>query len=77
MTTKSLAEMTVEELKELITQVVDQRLINSKHPSKLVDKQRLQEIFAAIDRHIIVPLPGEPTGSEMIIEERNQWRQGM
>jgi hypothetical protein len=69
--------MTVEELKALIAEVVDERLrlwLLHKQP---VDKRRLQEIFDSIDRHMITPPPGAPTGSEMIIEERNRWRKGM
>lgn len=54
--------MTVEELKALIAEVIDERLQSWLQPVKPVDKRRLQEIFDSIDRHTIAPPPEHQRG---------------
>lgn len=55
---------------------IDERLQHGQ-PPVTKDSRSVQEILAAMDRIRIKPQPGEPTFSEMIIEERKRWRQGM
>jgi hypothetical protein len=75
---KKVADLTVAELRTLITQIVDERLILwLQEPPRLVDSEDLQKIFESIDSHMWTPPPGAPTGSEMIIAEREKWRQPM
>jgi hypothetical protein len=75
---KKVADLTVAELRTLITQIVDERLILwLQEPPRLVDPEDLQKIFESIDNHIWTPPPGAPTGSEIIIAEREKWRQPM
>ncbi|MBD2183120.1 hypothetical protein H6G03_18975 [Planktothrix sp. FACHB-1375] len=69
--------MTVEELKAIITQVVDERLRQERQSSIPAKKRSLQEVMESVDRHRWTPPPGTPTGSEMIIAEREKWRQPM
>lgn len=75
METFRISEMTVDELKALIAQVVDERLYQTKLST--VNQPHLREILASIDRHQWTPPPKSPTGSEMIIAERDRWRNGM
>lgn len=77
MADQKVSDMTVEELKALIAEVVDERLKLWLMPVKPVDKQRLKKTLENIDRIRWTPPPGSPTLSEMIIEERERWRQGM
>lgn len=78
MTPPKVAEMTLEELKVVVANVVDERLRDrSIPPVKMLDPRKLQEVFDSIDLNLITPRSGESTGSEMILEEREQWRKGM
>lgn len=74
---KRVADLTVKELKALIAQVLDERLQNGQQHHLKKDTRSTQEILESIASNRIERLPGEPTLCEMIIEERNQWRQGM
>jgi hypothetical protein len=74
---KKVADLTVAELRTLITQIVDERLILWVQPPHPKDTRSPQEILAAMDRLRWTPPPGAPTGSEMIIAEREKWRQPM
>ncbi len=75
MQAQTVAEMTIAELKDLIRQVVDDRLRRQQPEPK--DERSVQEILRSMEEHRWTPPPGTPTASQMIIEERNQWRQGM
>ncbi|GET40509.1 hypothetical protein [Microseira wollei] len=74
---KKVADLTVAELRTLITQIVDERLILWVQPPHPKNTRSPQEILAAMDRLRWTPPPGAPTGSEMIIAEREKWRQPM
>ncbi len=64
--------MTVEELKALIAEVVDERLRNWLWRTEPVDKHRLKEIFDSIDRHMWTPQPGTPSTLELLREDRDR-----
>ena len=70
-----IADMTIADLTQLIQQVVKEQL--SQQQSNANDARSVQEILASIDRHRWTLSPGTPTASQLIIEERNQWRQGL
>ncbi|UBF24990.1 hypothetical protein K9N68_25620 [Kovacikia minuta CCNUW1] len=74
MQTQKVTDMTIEELKDLIQHIVDERL---QQQAQSNDSQSVQEILRAIEQHRWTPPPGTPKASQMIIEEREQWRQGM
>jgi hypothetical protein len=69
METKLVTDMTVDELKTLITEIVDERLRNSE-PKR--EKRSLQEIFNSIARHRWTPPPGAKTSLELLREDRDQ-----
>ncbi len=71
---QKVVDMTVDDLKELIRQVVKEQLQNQPPPK---DTRSVAEILQSIEQHRWTPPPGTPTASQMIIEEREQWRQGM
>lgn len=67
-----VSDMTVEELKALIAEVVDERLrlwLLRKQP---VNKSRFKEIFDSIDCHRVTPPPGTPSTLEMLREDRDR-----
>ena len=70
-----VADMTVDDLKQLIREVVNEQL--QKQPPKATDPRSVKEILQSIEQHRWTPPSGTPKASEMIIEEREQWRQGM
>ncbi|MBC6479034.1 MAG: hypothetical protein EBE86_002645 [Hormoscilla sp. GUM202] len=70
-----IADLTVEELKALIAEVVDERMRYWRKP--VVDKVALKKLMDSIDSHRWTAPPGSPTLSQMIIEEREKWRQPM
>lgn len=76
MADRQVADMTTEELKALITEVIDERLQTWLMPGKHVDRQRLEKTLETINHIRWTPPPGTPTLSEMLVEERNRWRQG-
>ena len=69
MENKRVTDMTVEELKALIVEVVDERLRNKEQRS---EKRSLQEIFDSIDRHRWTPPPGAKTSLELLREDRDR-----
>jgi hypothetical protein len=74
MVSQKIADMTVEELKDLIQQVVDERL---SQPPAASHGSAVLAILKTIEQRRWTPASGTPKASQMIIEERNQWRQGM
>ncbi len=76
MLSPKVADMTVADLKALIRQVVREELQGQQSPPA-IDVDKVREVMASIDRHRWTPPPGTPTASQRIIEEREQWRQGM
>lgn len=69
---KAVADLTMEEFKAIIVQVVDERLKQEKHLSIPVKKRSLQEVMAAMDRIRWTPPPGSPSVVEMIREDRDR-----
>lgn len=75
MTSPKLADLTLPELEGLITKIVRQQLRQPAPPQ--LTPQQLQELFAAVDRDRWTPPPGTPKLSDLIAEDREQWRRGM
>jgi hypothetical protein len=74
MTAERVVDLTMDELKTMIAQVVDERLGQGEPLENVVKKRSLQEIMDSVDRHRWTPPSGSPTGSEMIREERQKWQ---
>ena len=72
-----IAELTIEELKALIAEVVDERLQLWQKPQSPQKMRSPKDILERMDRIRLKSKPGEPTLSQMIIEERNKWREVM
>jgi len=70
-----VTDLTIDDLKRLIQQVIDERL--QHHPPVAKDVSSIQNILAAIEQHRWTPPPGVPKASQLIIEERDQWQQDM
>jgi len=62
MTTSNITEMTIDDIKALIIEVVDDRLRNWSQPSR--DTRSLEEILAAMDGLRWTP-PPSPTTTEL------------
>jgi hypothetical protein len=68
MVTQKVADLTVEELESLVTEIVDQQL---QKLFKKADPRSLEEIFDSIDRHRWTPPPGSPSTLELLREDRD------
>ncbi len=66
MSAQRVADMTIEELKTLITQIVGEQLYASPK-----DDRALEEVLAAMDRIRWTPPAGSKTTLEMIREDRD------
>lgn len=77
MIAQKISDMTLHDLQELVVKLIDERLQECSSTCSPVKTQRMQEVFNTIDQYLITPSSEEPTGSEMILEERQQWRNGM
>lgn len=71
MQTQKVADMTVEELKALINELVDER-INHLQTPKPIDKDKLKQVMESIERHRWTPPPGTPSVVEMLREDRDR-----
>jgi hypothetical protein len=71
MGTERVADMTLEELKGLIAQIVDERIRQGEQPQRPKEKRSVQEILEAMDRLRWTPPPGSPSVVEMIREDRD------
>jgi len=75
----TIAHMTVEELQQLITFTVEQRLSAllgqfdlSDFETDEAENRPLDEIRASIEQHRWTPPPGTPSVTEMLREDRDQ-----
>ncbi len=69
METKLVKDMTVDELKAIISSIVDERLRGQEQSGA---KRSLQEIFDSIDRHRWTPPPGAKSSLELLREDRDR-----
>lgn len=67
MNTQRVADMTIDELKTLVTQIEDERLHSSSK-----DDRTLEEVLAAMDQIRWTPAAGSKTALEMIREDRDR-----
>ncbi|KAB2902380.1 MAG: hypothetical protein F9K27_17075 [Anaerolineae bacterium] len=63
--------MTMEELKQLIEEIVDQRLAALLEQDE-TDTRTMEEIFASIERNRWTPPPGTKSSQELLREDRDR-----
>ncbi|MFB2893335.1 hypothetical protein ACE1CI_10520 [Aerosakkonemataceae cyanobacterium BLCC-F50] len=68
---KRVSDLTIEEFKALMTEIIDERLRQWRQPQTVVDKEALKKTFESIDRHRWTPPPGAKSTLEMIREDRD------
>lgn len=77
----TIANMTLEELKQLIDEAVDRRLKqllgefeideDEFFPDEEPDTRSLEEVYASIDRNMWTPPPGAKSSLELLREDRD------
>ena len=68
-----IADLTIDELKALIAEVVDDRMMRYwRQPEPVIDKVALKKTLESIDRHMWTPPPGSPSVVEMLREDRDR-----
>ena len=72
MTSKQAAELTIEELKSMILEVVDARLKNSQNQKNPQNKRSVREVLDSIASHRWTPPPGSPSVVEMLRGDRDK-----
>ena len=65
-----VTDMTVDDLKALIAEIVDARLQSWQQRPR--DTRSVDEILAAMDRLRWTPSPGSPTTTELLREDRDR-----
>ncbi len=70
MTERRVAEMTLETLKEFVTEIVDERLKLRQHLKQ--NGRSVEEALAAMDRIRWAPPTDAPTTLELLREDREQ-----
>ena len=70
MVAAKIGEMTVDDIKCLIAEVVDERLRNCWQQSR--DTRSIEEVLAAMDRWRWTPPPGSTSTTELLREERDR-----
>ncbi|MFB2881317.1 hypothetical protein [Floridanema aerugineum] len=68
---KRVSDLTIEEFKTLVYDLVDERLQHWQPTQKPVKKRSLKEILDSIDRHRWTPPPGAKSTWEMLREDRD------
>ena len=67
-----IADLTIDELRALISSVVDERMRYWRQPEPVIDKVALKKTLESIDRHMWTPPPGAPSVVEMLREDRDR-----
>ncbi len=77
MAPKKVGDMTTKELESLIIKTVDMKFRLVLRPATPAEPDQVRALLKAIANRRWTPPVGAPTASQMILEDRNQWRQGM
>lgn len=70
MATPKITEMTIDDIRALITEVVDERLANHWQQSR--DNRSVDEVLAAMDRLRWAPPSGSLTTTELLRADRDR-----
>ena len=75
MVTPKITKMTIDDIRALITEVVDERLRDwwqQSRDTRPRDIRHLDEVLSAMDRLRWTPPPTSPTTTELLREERDR-----
>lgn len=72
MAAQRVADLTMQELRALIQDMIDQQFKTRPWPQSPPDRSPA-EIFESMRKNLIRPQPGEPSAVEMILEDRRRW----
>lgn len=72
MAAERVGDMTVQQLKQLIAEEIDQRLRIHELLRRPKDTRSVQEILESIDRHRWTPPPGAKSTLELLREDRDR-----
>jgi hypothetical protein len=73
----TLADMTLDELKQLISDLIEERRLNYLVGNIHIeggepDKRKLEEVFASVERNRWSPPAGSPTPTEILRQHRDE-----
>ncbi len=71
----TIADMSLEELRKLIDEIVEQHLaLDTSEAEQMyeTDTRSLQEVYASLDRNLWTPPPGPPSTTELLREDRDR-----
>lgn len=68
-----IGDLTMDELEKLVVRIVDERL-NQSTSDVRQRKHRDPELVSRLRRHLIQPAPGVPSPTELLQQDREQWR---
>ena len=71
----TIADMSLEELRKLIDEIVEQHLaLDTSEADQMyeTDTRSLQDVYASLDRNLWTPPPGTPSTTELLREDRDR-----
>ncbi len=76
MAVNRVADMTIEELRNMISEIVQEKTGTLEHGLQVIqpprDSRTLQEVMESIERHRIVPPKGAKSNLELLREDRDR-----
>ena len=69
MSAQRVADMTLDELKEFVEEIVARRVLSARKPES---KRSVKEINESIRKHRWTPPEGAPTNQELLREDRDR-----
>jgi hypothetical protein len=69
MATERAADLTMQELREFVTKLIDERLQTWPRPT---DPRTTREVLDSIDRNMWTPAPGSPGTLQLLREDRDR-----
>lgn len=69
MTAEHAADLTMQELRDFVTKLIDERLKTWPRPT---DPRTIREVLDSIDRNMWTPPPGSPSTLQLLREDRDR-----
>jgi hypothetical protein len=76
MAPERVGDMTLDELKLLIVQMIDKELPRTQTWPRSHPKRSVSDVLQSMRDNLIQPRVGEPSAVEMVLEDRNRWNDG-
>lgn len=67
---KTAADLTLSQLRAMIHEIVVETLVEDD--DEVEDTRTMEEVFASLDAHMIIPNPGTPSVVEILREDRDR-----